>query len=189
MRKLAILTFQTIDGVMQAPSDPSEDDSGGFDQGGWAKTHWDEVMEQVSREAMAERYDVLLGRKTFELFRKHNSQIDSPFNDMTKYVVSNTLSDLNWKNSIAITGDIRTEITKLKQQDGPLLQVHGSWQLIQELIKHDLIDEFRLWTFPVLAGSGKKTFSETNLSKKLSLIKSEISPNGAIMSFYQRSKP
>lgn len=150
---------------MQAPSDPNEDTSGGFTNGGWAKNLCKEVMEQVSREAMSEPYDLLLGRKTYELFSVHNSELDSPLNDLTKYVVTNTLSELKWQNSVPISGDVPKEIAKLKEQDGSLLQVHGSWELIQELLKHDSIDEFRLWTFPLIIGSGKKTFSEKGLTK------------------------
>ena len=188
MRKLAILVFQTIDGVMQAPSDPSEDYSGGFTKGGWAKKYWEEVMEQVGKEAMSKPYDLLLGRKTYELFSTHNSGKDSPLNDMRKYVVTKTLAHLDWQNSVPVTGDVAEEITKLKEQDGPLLQVHGSWELIQELVKHDLVDEFRLWTFPVLVGLGKKTFSEPHAVENLSLIKSGTTTNGVSMSFYERNR-
>lgn len=188
MRKLAILIFQSLDGVMQAPSVPEEDTTGGFTKGGWAKSHWDEVMEQVGREAMSEPYDLLLGRKTYELFSLHNSPIDSPLNDMRKYVLTNTLSELDWKNSIAISGNVAEEVTKLKAQDGLLLQVHGSWQLIQELLKNNLVDELRLWTFPVIIGSGKRLFTEGVITQKLSLIKSEASTNGVIMSIYKVSK-
>jgi len=188
MRKLAILTFQSLDGVMQAPNDPKEDTSGGFTKGGWAKSHWEEVMEQVGREAMSEPYNLLLGRKTYELFSMHNSSSDSPLNDMTKYVVTKTLSELNWQNSIPISGDVAKEVARLKEQDGPLIQVHGSWELIQELMSHNLVDEFSLWTFPVLIGSGKKTFSKEYFAENLSLIKSETSANGAIMAFYRKEK-
>ena len=184
MRKLTLLTFQTLDGVMQAPGLPNEDTTGGFTTGGWAKSYWDEVMEQVGREAMSEPYDLLLGRKTYELFSVHNSSSDSPFNDMTKYVVTNTLTKLDWQNSTAIFGDIAVEIKKLKQQSGPLIQVHGSWQLIQELLKHNLVDELRLWTFPLIIGSGKRLFTDITLSQNISLIKSEACKNGVIMSLY-----
>lgn len=186
MRKLAILTFQSLDGVMQAPSDSSEDTSGNFTKGGWAKSYWKEVMEQVGREAMSEPYDLLLGRKTYELFSLNNSELDSPLNNMTKYVMTNTLSILNWRNSIPISGDVAKEVAKLKKQDGLLLQVHGSWELIQELMRHNLVDEFRLWTFPVLIGSGKKTFAKEFLTENLSLIKSETTTNGVNMTFYQK---
>lgn len=185
MRKLAILTFQTLDGVMQAPSLPDEDTTGGFTKGGWAKSHWDEVMQQVGREAMSKPYDLLLGRKTYELFSLHNSSSDSPLNDLRKYVVTNTLPQLDWQNSTIINGNIAKEVAQPKKQDGPLIQVHGSWQLVQELLKHNLVDELRLWTFPVIIGSGKRLFTTDTLTQKLALIKSEACKNGAIMSFYK----
>ncbi|MBT3329999.1 MAG: dihydrofolate reductase [Rhodospirillaceae bacterium] len=193
MRKLAILTFQTLDGIMQSPTSPEEDPSDGFTDGGWATTCWDEVMEQVMREAMSEPYDLLLGRKTYELFAPNwlNAADDNPvamkLNNATKYVVTSTLSELEWNNSIAITGDIATEITRLKKQEGDLLQVHGSWQLIQTLLAHDLIDEYRLWTFPIIIGSGKRLFGNGRAPKNLKLIESDICPTGAVMSIYSRN--
>ncbi len=191
MRKLAILTFQTLDGVMQAPSVPEEDYSGGFTQGGWANECWGEVMEQVGREAMAEPYDLLLGRITYEIFASSfaNPAIDNPtaekLNNAKKYVVTSTLKRLQWQNSEQVTGDIAAEISRLKEQDGPLLQVHGSWQLIQVLLKHKLIDEFRLWTFPVVVGAGKRLFAEGAVPTNVKLTKFESCPSGAFMNFYQ----
>ena len=138
---------------MQAPGGPEEDPSGGFMHGGWARDCWDDVMEQVMEEAMAAPYDLLLGRKTYEGFAAHwpdagNDPPANKLNNATKFVATSTLSKLEWKNSVPITGDIAAEISRLKDQDGPLLQVHGSWQLIQTLLSHGLIDEFRLWDFP-----------------------------------------
>lgn len=191
MRKLAILTFQTLDGVMQAPSVPEEDISGGFTQGGWANDCWDEVMEQVGKEAMAEPYDLLLGRNTYEIFASSfaDSPSDNPvaekLNNAKKYVVTSTLKILQWQNSEQVTGDIAAEILKLKEQDGPLLQVHGSWQLIQTLLSNGLIDELRLWTFPVVVGAGKRLFAEGAVPSKLKLTKFESCPSGAFMNFYQ----
>ena len=191
MRKLAILTFQTLDGVMQAPSVPEEDFSGGFTQGGWANECWGEVMEQVGREAMAEPYDLLLGKITYEIFASSfaNSASDNPtaekLNKARKYVVTSTLKQLKWQNSEQVTGDIAAEISRLKEQDGPLLQVHGSWQLIQTLLSNELIDEFRLWTFPVVVGAGKRVFSEGTVPSNLKLTKFESCPSGAFMNFYQ----
>ncbi len=191
MRKLAILTFQTLDGVMQAPSVPEEDYSGDFTQGGWANECWGEVMEQVGREAMAEPYDLLLGRATYELFASSfaNSTGDNPIaeklNNARKYVVTATLKQLQWQNSEQVTGDIAAEISRLKEQDGLLLQVHGSWQLIQMLLSNRLIDEFRLWTFPVVVGAGKRLFAEGVVPSNLKLTKFESCPSGAYMNFYQ----
>ena len=140
MRELAILTFVTLDGVMQAPNMPEEDTSGGFEKGGWARNCWDDVMEQVQREAMASPYDMLFGRKTYELFAAHwpsvhdGDPVARMVNNVTKYVATTTLTDLKWKNSRPIAGDIAGEVSRLKDQDGPLLQIHGSWQLIQTLL-------------------------------------------------------
>jgi len=161
MRNLAILTFLTLDGVMQAPGSPEEDTSGGFMHGGWAVNYWDEVMVQVMEEAMAAPYDLLLGRKTYESFAAYwpnagDNPVANKLNNATKYVATSTLGKLEWKNSMPITGDIAAEVSRLKDQDGPLLQVHGSCQLIQTLLAHELIDEFRLWIFPIVVGPGKR---------------------------------
>lgn len=191
MRKLAILTFQTIDGVMQAPSVPEEDYSGGFTQGGWARECWDEVMEQVGREAMAEPYDLLLGRNTYDLFASsfENADANDPtaakLNNAKKYVVTSRSDELQWQNSERITGEVATEIAQLKKQDGPLMQVHGSWQLIQTLLSHRLVDEFRLWTFPVVVGAGKRLFADGAVPTNLKLTKFETCPSSAFMHFYQ----
>jgi len=191
MRKLAILIFQTLDGVMQGPSGPDEDSSGGFTQGGWARDCWDEVMEQVRREAMNGPYDLLLGRTTYELFATSfsNSSNNSPdaerLNGAKKFVVTSTLNELTWQNSERITGDIAAEVSRVKEQEGSLLQVHGSWQLVQTLLSHRLIDEFRLWTFPVVVGTGKRLFAQGAVPTNLKLTKSESCPCGAFMSFYE----
>ena len=188
-RDLAILTFQTLDGVMQAPRLPEEDPSGGFSQGGWADPHWDAVMAQVGKEAMAQPYDLLLGRKTYELFAPHFSPAGDrhPMNKATKFVATNTLTELAWTNAVILSGDVAEAVSRLKSQDGPLLQVHGSWQLIQTLIAHDLIDEFRIWTFPVLVGPGKRLFAEGVLPRNLTLIKADTTATGVTMSFYRRA--
>jgi len=190
MRKLALLTFITLDGVMQAPKLPEEDTSNGFELGGWADKYWDEVMEQVKKEAMSAPYDLLLGRKTYDIFasafKANEKSNESPMDKATKYVVTNPNNKLEWKNSIAITGNVAEEISKLKSQDGILLQVHGSWELIQTLLINDLVDEFRIWTFPVVLGKGKRLFTEGYILKNLTLIKSEPTSNGVIMSIYKR---
>jgi len=192
MRELAILTFLSLDGVMQGPTSPEEDPSGGFTQGGWAQPCWEGVMEQVGHEAMAEPYDMLFGRKTYETFAGHWPEADEEdpaavrMNAATKYVASTTLTDPSWQNTIVLKGEVAAEIEKLKQQDGLLLQVHGSGNLIQTLLTHDLIDEFRLWTFPVVVGSGNKLFSDGTVPASLTLTKSEVTGNGAVMSIYRR---
>ncbi len=193
MRELAILTFTTLDGVMQAPSQPEEDFSGDFKHGGWARPFWDEVMEQVNDVAMAEPYDLLLGRKTYELFAPHFSAVDDheagPLNKARKYVLTNSQKALDWNNAVPVSGDIAEQVKALKAQDGPLLQVHGSWQLIQALLANDLIDQFRLWTFPVVVGSGKRLFSEPLDIRRLILVRSATTSNGVVMSIYRRETP
>ena len=191
MRTLAVLTFLTLDGVMQAPVQPEEDPSGGFMHGGWAVNYWDEVMAQVMEEAMADPYDLLLGRKTYEIFAAHwsnagDDQHANKLNNATKFVATSTLSKFEWKNSIGISGDIAAEVSRLKDQDGPLLQVHGSWQLIQALLSHELIDEFRLWTFPLVVGPGKRLFGRDTVPTDLTLVKTKTTSNGVMMSVYRR---
>ncbi|MEL6106440.1 MAG: dihydrofolate reductase family protein [Planctomycetota bacterium] len=193
MRRLAVLTFLTVDGVMQAPSSPDEDTSNGFSQGGWARRYWDEVMQQVMREAMSEPYDLLLGRRTYDSFAGAFAEADEEanpvakkLNDARKFVVTSDPSSLSWANSHAIVGDIASEVSRLKTQEGPLLQVHGSCRLIQLLLSHRLIDEFRLWTFPVLAGAGKRLFENGTTPATLELLKQESLECGATMSFYRQ---
>ncbi len=190
MRKLAILTFVTLDGVMQAPGHPEEDTSGGFSHGGWSAQYWDEVMEQVLREAMAEPYDLLLGRRTYESFAAYWPQADDPvartLNGATKYVATSASDELEWENSQKLTGDIAVEVAKLKTQGSRLLQVHGSWKLIQTLLPAELIDEFRLWTFPVAVGSGKRLFGEGTVLTDFKLKKTGSTANGVTMSIYSR---
>ncbi|GAB5467011.1 MAG: dihydrofolate reductase family protein [Rhodospirillales bacterium] len=191
MRRLAVLTFVTLDGVMQAPGSPDEDPSGGFAQGGWAVPFWGGVMEQVQREAMATPYDLLLGRKTYESFAGHWPQVqDDPvadrLNAARKYVVSSGAPALTWTPSRLVTGEVPREIARLKDQDGPLLQVHGSARLIQTLLAHDLIDAFRLWHFPVLVGSGKRLFAGGYGPGRLRLKRSDQGSNGVLMTIYER---
>ena len=192
MRELAILTFITLDGVMQGPTSPEEDPSGTFTEGGWANAQWEGVMEQVGREAMAVPYDMLFGRKTYGAFARHWPDADpadpaaNAMNAATKYVVSSTLTDPSWQNTIVLAGDVAEEVAALKKLDGPLLQVHGSGHLIQTLLAHDLIDEFRLWTFPVTVGSGKRLFADGTVPTSLTLTKTEATGNGAVMSIYRR---
>lgn len=187
-RELAILTFQTLDGVMQAPKMPEEDRSGGFTRGGWADPYWDEVMAQVQREAMAAPYDLLLGRRTYQLFAPHFAPAGdaNPMNAARKYVATSTPCALDWNNSVALSGDVAGKVAALKDQEGPLLQVHGSWRLIQTLLAEKLIDEFRLWTFPVLVGAGKRLFAEGVAPGGLKLIKAGLTETGVTMGIYRR---
>ena len=145
-------TFVSLDGVMQAPGGPEEDRSGGFDHGGWSVEYWDGVMEESMGESMRPPFDLLLGRKTYEIFAAHWPHTDEPgadlLNEATKYVASTTLTSLEWSNSKLLEGGLADAVIRLKEQDGPEIQVHGSWRLIQGLLAHDLVDEFRLGDLP-----------------------------------------
>lgn len=185
MRQLAVLEFISLDGVMQAPKMHQEDKSGGFDGGGWADPYWDEVMEQVGKEAMAEPYDVLFGRNTYDVFAAHASD-NHPMNAFNKFVATSKPETLSWENSTAITDNIVVEVERLKQQDGPLLQVHGSCELVQTLLSHKLVDELRLWTFPVILGAGKRLFGSGTVPTEFKLQKTGNTPNGVVMGIYRR---
>jgi len=192
MRDLAILMFQTLDGVVEAPVVPDGERAGAFSPAGWASAYWPGVMAHVGREAMSVPYDMLFGRKTYDAFAAFWPHVrDDPaadrMNAARKYVVSGGAPDLGWTNSHLVTGDIPAQIRRLKQRDGPLLQVHGSARLVQTLVAHDLVDEFRLWTFPVLVGSGQRLFEAGGPSRHLALARSEAVSNGVVMTVYRRA--
>lgn len=191
MRELAILAFVTLDGVMQGPSSPDEDRAGGFDLGGWAAPHWTGVMPHVEQTAMSEPYDILFGRKTYDLFADHwpkaeASKASERLNAAQKYVATSTPLATEWQHSHALRGDLIDEVSQLKSQDGPLLQVHGSAHLIQSLVQHNLIDEFRIWTFPVLVGAGKRMFEGLYPLLKLRLCTAESLANGVVSQVYRK---
>jgi dihydrofolate reductase len=191
VRKLIVLSFVTLDGVMQAPGGPEEDISGGFKYGGWTVGYWDDFMGKVMGMQMAEPFDLLLGRKTYEIFAAYwpnakNEPSADKLNEAKKYVVSTTLGKLGWNNSTIITGDAADEIKKLKKQDGPEIQVHGSSNLIQTLLKNDLVDEFRLKIFPVTIGTGKRLFGDGTIPASFKLLESKISTTGIIVATYVR---
>ncbi|PWB51288.1 MAG: riboflavin biosynthesis protein RibD [Candidatus Methanoperedenaceae archaeon] len=190
MRKLIINTFVTLDGVMQAPGGPEEDPTGGFVWGGWSFNYWDDMMGQVMGESMAKPFELLLGRKTYEIFAAHWPYIkDDPvadkLNSVMKHVISRTLNEASWNNSMLVKGNVVQAIRALKEQKGPDIQVHGSSNLIQTLLKHDLIDEFRLWIYPVTIGKGKRLFGEGTLPSSFKLINSKISTTGVIIATYE----
>ncbi len=195
MRTVVLSTFVTLDGVMQAPGGPEEDPSGGFKHGGWSVNYWDEMMGTVMAGRMALPFDLLLGRKTYEIFAAHWPFVkDGPdkeaaikLNGAKKYVVSRTLKKAEWENSTIISGDVVKNIIALKKQDGPELQVHGSSNLIQTLLKHDLVDEFHVWTFPLTLGAGKRLFSDGCIPVGLKLVNCKASTTGVIIATYERS--
>ena len=190
MRELIVNTFLTLDGVMQAPGGPEEDDSGDFAHGGWSLGYWDELMSQVMTEAMSAPFDLVLGRTTYDIFAAywpHASEEDGakPLNDATKYVASRSHPTLEWSNSVLIEGDVAESIAALKKEDGPELQVHGSGDLIQTLLRHNLVDRYRLWVFPLVIGSGKRLFSEGAVPSGLKLVDSKVSTTGVVMGTYE----
>ena len=189
MRKLTVNTFLTLDGVMQAPGGPEEDPSGGFAHGGWSVNYWDDKMGQIMDEFMGRPFDLILGRKTYEIFAAYwpnatEEQGAKPLNEATKLVASRTLRSLDWAKSVLIEGDVAEGIAALKEQDGPELQVHGSGNLIQTLIRHNLIDEYQLWTFPVVVGEGKRLFAEGTIPAGLKLLDSKVSTTGVTIGTY-----
>ena len=177
---------------MQAPGGPGEDDIGGFKSGGWSVNYWDDMMGQVMGEVFAKNPDLLLGRKTYEIFAAYWPYAkDDPgadnLNNAKKYVVSRTLDRVDWNNSTLIKGDVVKEITRLKGLDGPELQVHGSSNLIQTLLKHNLIDELHLWIFPVAIGNGKRLFGEGTNPSSFKLLDCKPSSTGVILATYEQS--
>jgi dihydrofolate reductase len=190
MGKLIVSTFLTLDGVMQAPGGPGEDDSGGFAHGGWSVNYWDEQMAQVMDAATSRPFAMVLGRKTYDImaaYWPHASEEAGarPFNDATKYVASRGQPTLEWSNSVLLEGDAAEGIAALKQEDGPELQVHGSGDLIQTLLRHNLVDQYRLWVFPLVIGSGKRLFSDGTIPSGLRLVDSKVSTTGVVIGTYE----
>ena len=190
MRKLIVSTFLTLDGVMQAPGGPEEDDSSGFAHGGWSVNYWDEQMAQVMGEAMSAPFDLVLGRKTYDIFAAYwphapDEAGAKPLNDATKYVASRGHPTLTWRASVLIEGDAADGIAALKQDDGPELQVHGSGNLIQTLLRHYLVDQYRLWVFPLVIGSGKRLFADGAIPAGLKLVDSTVSTTGVVIGTYE----
>jgi dihydrofolate reductase len=193
MRKIVVLSFISLDGVMQAPGGPDEDTSGGFQYGGWTVPYFDEFSGKVMGEQMGMPFDLLLGRNTYDIFASYwpnqdpEGPVADPFNKAKKYVVSSSSPKLTWENSVLIDGDVVAKLKDLKQQDGPMLQVHGSGNLIQTLFKNDLVDELWLKTFPIVLGKGKRLFTEGVTPAAYELIESQTSPSGIIIANYKRS--
>jgi dihydrofolate reductase len=186
MRKLVVGTFLTLDGVMQAPGGPEEDPSGGFSHGGWLVPYFDETLGRAMDEWVQRAGGFLLGRRTYEIFAAHWPQVSGDpvadkLNNSPKYVASRTLDRVDWKNSTLLGGDVAEEVRRLKDESGGELQVHGSGALIQTLLQHNLIDEFRLWTFPVLLGTGKRLFADGTRPAGLKLAETQTTSTGAVL--------
>ena len=189
MRTLAVNTFLSLDGVMQAPGGPQEDPTGGFTLGGWAVEHFDDEMMRLVEGAAP--YELLLGRGTYEIFAAHWPYDEGPIADhlnaTRKHVASTTLDRVGWSNATLIEGDVARYVAALKRGDGPEIQVHGSPGLVQTLLRHDLIDRFRLWTFPVVVGRGKRLFGEGAVPAALRLVASRVSSTGVVIADYERA--
>jgi dihydrofolate reductase len=194
MRKLIAITQVSLDGVMQAPGGPEEDPTNGFTHGGWAMPFVDDALNQAIDETIAGAFDMLLGRRTYEIFAAYwPNQGDNPiakaFNKATKYVVTRSLDQLDWETSQRIDGDVVEEVRRLKASDGPALHSWGSSELLQTLTFADLIDEYRVWIFPLVLGHGKRLFQHGTPAQALSLVDTETSSTGVIFNTYRPDGP
>lgn len=203
MRKITAGAFVSLDGVMQAPGGPEEDPAGGFKYGGWTATHWDDVIGAAMDETLSTPFDLLLGRKTYDIFAAYWPHLDVDpatskfdpltikvaklFNRVTKYVATHSPSTLAWQNSQPLGRDIVATLRDLKKKEGQKLLIQGSSNLIQTLLAHDLIDEFRLLIFPLALGKGKRLFGEGTLPGALKLTKSVTSTSGVLIASYERA--
>jgi dihydrofolate reductase len=191
MRKVLATAFVSLDGVMQAPGGPEEDPTGGFQFGGWTANYWDDSIAQVMGGIFSVPYELLLGRKTYEIFAAHWPYAkDDPFaealTNVRKYVATSSQAPLTWKNSIAIH-DVPRDIARLKREDGPTLMTQGSSQLLQTLLKHDLVDRFTLLVYPVVLGKGKRLFGAGAIPAALKLVDSKASASGVTINSYERA--
>ncbi|MEV4886978.1 Dihydrofolate reductase [Chitinophaga ginsengisegetis] len=187
MRRITVLSMITLDGVMQAPGGPQEDTSGGFKHGGWTVSYGDEVFGEIMKEEMKPAA-YLLGRKTFDIFASYwpqHADFWPGINDGNKYVLSETLEKSDWENTFFLKG--LADIEKLKNSEGADIQVWGSGKLIQLLLKHDLVDEFRLKIYPVILGEGKKLFENGTIPAAFTLTESHVTPKGVIIASYKRA--
>jgi len=190
MRKINVLEFMSLDGVIQSPGGPKEDPSGDFAYGGWQSPHRDAVSGAAMKKQMNTPSDLLLGRKTFEAwenFWPHHGDIWPGVNTATKYVASNTITSSEWKPAVFLSGDIATKIAEIKKQDGPNLHVWGSGNLVQTLLKHDLVDALWLKIFPITLGAGKKLFADGTIPAAFKVTESTVTPKGIIFVNYERA--
>ncbi len=191
MRKIVVLSFVSLDGVVQAPGGPTEDTSGGFKYGGWTVPYFDDFAGKIMGEQMGHPFDLLLGRKTYDIFSaywpQHQEGIGGVFNGVTKYVASTTLVEPKWEKTVILKDNVVDTIKQLKQSEGPELQVHGSGNFIQTLLKHDLVDELWLKIFPVTLGAGKRLFAEETIPAAFTLEQCQHSPSGVIIANFKRA--
>jgi len=192
MRNLVVGTFLSLDGVMQGPGGPDEDRDGGFDRGGWTVPYFDDELGRVMTDLVGQSGALLLGRRTYDIFAASwplvgdDDPIAAKLNRVPKYVASRTPRRLEWNNSTLLSGDVAEEVAKLKQEDGGDIHVSGSGGLVQTLLRHDLVDEFRLLLFPVLVGAGKRLFADGTIPRSLELVDSTTSGTGVMICSYRR---
>lgn len=193
MRKVIVGAFVSLDGIMQAPGGPEEDPSGGFEFGGWTFPYWDAVMGEAMGESFARPFDLLLGRRTYEIFAAHWPFTDEEpaalFNGVTKYVATSSAEPLAWANSVRLEGDVPAAVARLRQGDGPDLLTQGSSVLVRSLLAHGLVDELNVLVFPVLLGRGKRLFGEETMPGELALIDSKTATTGVIVARYRPAGP
>ena len=188
MRKIIVLEHISLDGVIQAPGGPEEDTSGGFTQGGWISPYSDAILGAALRKQINQSFDLLIGRKTYDIWAPYwplNGDGWPNVNKATKYVASNNLASAEWQPSVILNGDIAEKISKIKQQEGPDLHVWGSGNLIQTLIKHDLVDTFWLMIYPITLGNGKRLFAEGTIPAAFKVTENIVSSNGVIVVNYE----
>lgn len=191
MRKIIVLEHITLDGIIQAPGGPEEDTSGGFIHGGWISPYSDPVFGAALRNQMNKRFDLLLGRKTYEIWAPYwplNNDAWPGVNTATKYVATNTLTSLDWQPSVILSGDIVDQINQIKHTDGPDLNVWGSGNLAQTLLKHDLVDTFWLMIYPITLGVGKRLFAEGTIPATFKVTESFVSHKGVVVVNYARAE-
>ena len=190
MRKVIVLEHISLDGVIQAPGGPGEDTSGGFAYGGWIAPYSDAFLGTLLRRQMNMPFDLLLGRKTFDIWAPywpHHADAWPGVNTATKYVASNTMTSHEWQPSVFLNGDIAEKVAKIKQQSGPDMHVWGSANLIQTLIEHDLVDAFWLMIYPITLGVGKRLFADGTVPAAFKVTESNLTPNGVIVVNYVRA--
>ena len=194
MRKLVAGTFTTLDGVMQAPGGPDEDRDGGFEHGGWLVPYFDEKLVEIMTAWTRQAGAFLLGRKTYDIFAGSwprstdpADEIAAALNTRPKFVASRTLDKVSWNNSHLLKGDIADEVAKLKAMEGGEMQVHGSSNLLQTLLRHDLVDALRIWQFPVVLGTGKRLFADGAIPRSFRLVETQLNTTGAVLHVYERA--
>lgn len=197
MRKVVLTAFTSLDGVMQAPGGPDEDRSGGFRHGGWVVPTFDQAVGQAMDEAFAEPFDLLLGRRTYDIFAAHwprpeamqgeDAEIARLFNAAAKHVATHRPESLDWHNSHGLGADAVAGVRMLKDGDGPALMVQGSTDLLRQLFAHDLVDELRLLIHPLVLGGGKRLFADGTPPAALRLVDSRSSPSGVLIAHYRRA--